>query len=78
MRNGIGCLSQGEAFQEILLARQNEILGTSLKYNNIKIYASINAVAGVLNVNKATIAYHIKHNSVLNNIYKIELYGIDS
>lgn len=50
----------------------------NIKTNNIKIYDSINVVAGVLSVNKATTAYHIKHNSVLNNTYKVELYGIDS
>ena len=50
----------------------------NIKTNDVKIYDSINVVAGVLSVNKATIAYHIKHNSVLNNTYKVELYGIDS
>ena len=51
---------------------------TNINTNVVKIYDSINSVAGTLGVNKATVAYHIKHNSILNNTYKIELYGIDS
>ena len=50
----------------------------NINTNDVKIYDSINAIAATLGVNKATVSYHIKHNSILNNTYKIELYGINS
>lgn len=49
----------------------------NVKTKEEKIYDSINVVAGTLRVNKATISYHIKNNSILNNTYKVELYGIN-